>query len=122
MSDTAPPSATKLSASSHRAVTGAFDRSPNGAERLGTFIRLYLAVGRTPRTGQNRDNPWFRRFGLRTKLDRGQNEGFGLWPCQHILASKGTVRLASIIKSALIGTYGDMVRNHTLQMAAALAY
>ena len=26
------------------------------------------------------------------------------------------------IKSALIGTYGDVVRNHTLQMAAALAY
>jgi len=26
------------------------------------------------------------------------------------------------IKGALIGTYGDMVRNHTLQMAAALAY
>jgi len=39
----------------------------------------------------------------------------------HTLASKGTVRPASI-KSALIGTYGDMVRNHTLQMAAALAY
>src|SRR5882762_3567504 len=26
------------------------------------------------------------------------------------------------IKVALIGTYGDVVRNHTLQMAAALAY
>ena len=26
------------------------------------------------------------------------------------------------IKNALIGTYGDVVRNHTLQMAAALAY
>src|SRR3982074_3409321 len=26
------------------------------------------------------------------------------------------------IKGALIGRYGDMVRNHTLQMAAALAY
>src|SRR6266403_1162039 len=26
------------------------------------------------------------------------------------------------IKGALIGTYDDMVRNHTLQMAAALAY
>jgi membrane protein len=31
------------------------------------------------------------------------------------------VRLAGI-KNALIGTYGDVVRNHTLQMAAALAY
>jgi membrane protein len=26
------------------------------------------------------------------------------------------------VKNALIGTYGDMVRNHTLQMAAALSY
>src|SRR2546425_4500030 len=26
------------------------------------------------------------------------------------------------VKVALIGTYGDVVRNHTLQMAAALAY
>ena len=31
------------------------------------------------------------------------------------------MRLAGI-KNALIGTYGDVVRNHTLQMAAALAY
>src|SRR5258705_34862 len=44
-----------------------------------------------------------------------------LWPCQHILASERTMRWAGI-KRALISTYGDMVRNHTLQMAAALAY
>ena len=44
-----------------------------------------------------------------------------LWPCQHILASKGPMK-PTAIKNALIGTYGNVVRNHTLQMAAALAY
>src|SRR2546428_10646739 len=29
---------------------------------------------------------------------------------------------SAALRSALIGTYGDVVRNHTLQMAAALAY
>jgi len=58
----------------------------------------------------------------------GENGGLELWPCRRILASKGargrralTVRPISI-KNALIGTYDNVVRNHTLQMAAALAY
>src|SRR3989442_1599081 len=43
------------------------------------------------------------------------------WPCQDVLTSKGPMR-PTAIKNALIGTYGNVVRNHTLQMAAALAY
>src|SRR3984893_4794296 len=58
----------------------------------------------------------------------GENGGLELWACRRILASKAargrralTVRPISI-KNALIGTYDNVVRNHTLQMAAALAY
>ena len=98
------------------------ERSPNSAERLGRFIRLCLAVVSTPRTGAEARHTLVSTLWAANGLDRGQNEGFrGLWPCQHILASKGTVRPAGI-KSALIGTYDNVVRNHTLQMAAALAY
>jgi membrane protein len=43
------------------------------------------------------------------------------WPYQDVLTSKGPMR-PTVIKNALIGTYGNVVRNHTLQMAAALAY
>ena len=43
------------------------------------------------------------------------------WPYQDVLTSKGPMR-PTAIKNALIGTYGNVVRNHTLQMAAALAY
>src|ERR1700680_2500909 len=53
----------------------------------------------------------------------GENGGLELWPCRRILASKGargrralTVRPISI-KNALIGTYDNVVRNHTLPMA-----
>jgi membrane protein len=43
------------------------------------------------------------------------------WPYQDVLTSKGPMR-PTAIKNALIGTYGNVVRTHTLQMAAALAY
>src|SRR5229473_3034743 len=84
MSDTALPSATKLSKSSHGAVPGAFDRSPN-AEPCGTFIGLYLAVGRPPRTGPNRDKPWFRCFGLRTNLT---DRKIGVYESDHVSTAR----------------------------------
>jgi hypothetical protein len=43
------------------------------------------------------------------------------WPILHAMASKQPVR-GNTIKRALIATSGDVTRNHTLQMAAALAY
>jgi len=72
----------EMCASSHRAVTHLIDH-------LTAPTCLYLVVGPTPTTGQNRDKPWFLRFGLRTNLTEGKMRALGVWPCQHILASKG---------------------------------
>jgi len=40
---------------------------------------------------------------------------------QSLPASKGFVWMAKV-RGALVRTYSDMLRNHTLQMAAALSY